>query len=143
VTHRAGELIGHEHRGVAVDDLERERLVVRARNAGEVALDLRIARQPVFLVLDLFLQCFGRVGELVAFDDAEPARHRADGAEREHFLRGNRRHGTGPHRQRRPRAVRLDIPVGGIDRLPDAVQVRPAVEARNAGRSRLPGDRRT
>src|SRR5678816_659497 len=58
-----------------LDDLKRIRHVGRPRDAGQIALDLRIARQPLLLVLLLRLQRVGLVRKLVAVDDAHARRY--------------------------------------------------------------------
>src|SRR5688572_6391395 len=131
-----------EERRVAVRDLEWKWLIGRARHAGEEALDLRIARQPVRLVLLFLLQPFGPVRQLVALDHAESAGDGADRAECDHFLRRNGHDRPRPHRERGLRTVRLDVPIRGVDGLPDSVEVWLAVEARNGSSARLSGHSR-
>ena len=139
VAHRAGVFIRDEDRLVAVQDLERHRHVVRARHAGQVALDLRIAIEPVRLVLFLLLRGLRQIRNLVAFDDAVAGGHGADGAEREHRRGGHRHDRTRPKCQRRLRLVRQDVVVRGVERLPDAVQVWLAGDARGTRRLGLDG----
>jgi hypothetical protein len=55
----------------------------------------------------------GQIGERAAFHDARASRDAAGGAERDHRSDARR--------------MILDVPMGGVERLPDAVQVRFAV----------------
>ena len=66
VAHRARVLVGDEERRLALEDLEGERHVGGARHARQVALDLRVAGQPLRLVLVLLLASLGQVGNLAA-----------------------------------------------------------------------------
>ena len=90
VADRAGVLVRKEDRARALKDLKRIRHVVRARHTGQIALDLRIALEPVLLILFFLRERFRLVRNLVAFDDAHARRHRADRAEREHRCRRHR-----------------------------------------------------
>ena len=142
VAHRAGVLVGDEERRLALEDLEGERHVGGARHARQVALDLRVAGQPLRLVLVLLLAGLGQVGNLAADHDADARRHGADRAEGDHFLGRHRHHRPGTHRQRRTGGVRFEVPVGGVQGLPDPVQIGLAVGgARHRGAGRLARDR--
>ena len=61
VANGAGVFVGHEHRRLALEDLEREGQVGGARQPRQVALDLGIAGEPVGLVL-VFLLAAPRAG---------------------------------------------------------------------------------
>src|SRR5690606_12395044 len=100
----------------ALNDLERVGHVSRARNAGEVAGGFRIVVDEVGLVLVQALQRFRLVRDLPAFDHAETGGERADGTDQaiSHWIRA--------------RVMRLEVPVGGVHHLPDAVEVRLAVD---------------
>jgi len=94
-------------------DLEGIGHVGRTRHTRQIALDLWIGGQPAVGVLSLLRGGFGQVGDLVAFDDpfaGGNAERRAERDDRALF-----------------RWMILDIPIGRIQRLPDAVQVRFAV----------------
>ena len=126
--HRAGELVEDHDVRAALDDLERMRHVGGARHARQIALDGRVARQAVGEVLVPSRERLGPVRNGVAFDHAEPAGRRAQ--------RAQIADRTGAGR------VRLDVPVRAVERLPDPVQIGPAV--RRAGRrvAGLLGERR-
>ena len=123
VAHRAGELIGDEHRLLVLDDLERERHVGRARNARHVALDLRVAIDPVLAVLVALGGGFGFVRDLAAFHNAHAARHGPDGAKLQHRDVGQRSVGAIAELQRVAGHVALHVVVGGADGLPDAIEI--------------------
>ena len=72
---------------------------------------------------------FRRVGDLAAFDDAHASRDSADGAQGQDFPRRNRHDRSGAHHQCRLGRVGLDVPVGGVEDLPDAAEVRLAAGA--------------
>ena len=140
VAHGARIFVREEDRLVALQDLKRERHVVGARHAGQVALDLRIGVEPALLVLLLLRGGFRQVRNLVAFDHADAAGHRADRAEREHGGRRHRHDGPRPKRQRGLRVVRADVVIRGVEGLPDAVEVGLAVGGARRTRG-LPGGR--
>ena len=119
----AGILVRDEERRVALEDLKRKRHVCRARNSRQVALDLGIARQPVVLILFLLRLGFRRVRNGPAHDHTHAARNGSDGPEREHLSGGHGNDGTRAHRQRRACHVRLEVVVGGIQGLPNPVQI--------------------
>ena len=133
VARRARVFIRDEDGLRALEDLERIRHVGRARHAGQIALDLGIRRQPVLLVLFLLREASGLYGISSPSTTPMPGRHRADRAERQDRGRRHRPVRTRAQRQRRTRHVHLNVPVGLVIRLPDAVQIRMAVR-----RSRRP-----
>ena len=138
VTRRPRILVGDEDRLRALEDLKRIRHVVRARHAGQVAFDLGVGGQPVLLVL-LFLREGGwRVGNLVAFNNADARRHRTDSAQRKHGRGRHRPIWTRPERKGRASDVGLKVPIRFVHGLPDAVQIRmPVGRARRPIRGRL------
>src|SRR5437773_213058 len=89
------------------------RLVRRAWHAGHVALDLRIERDPVFSVLLLLLSGPRLVWDVVAFHHAAACRDAEARAESGH--------------RTLTRRMILKIPVGRVDRLPDAGEIGVAV----------------
>ena len=96
--------------------------VVGARNARQVALHLGIEVQIVGAVCVAHLLCVRRVGDLAAFDDAQACGHGTDRAKRHHGLGRNRHKGTRAQLQRRAGGMGLNVPAGGVHRLPDTVE---------------------
>ena len=125
--------IGEDHLDLAgaLCNLERIRHVHRARDARHVAAHLRIAIDPVLRVVTLHRRRLGRVGNLVAVDDPGTCRDETDGPQRKN-RRGEDRTVCvdAGLRDRRPDRVRQQIPVRSVRDLPDAVQVRPAIDPR-------------
>src|SRR4029450_5658892 len=117
---RTGVLVRDREGLVALKDLKGKRHVGRARNAGQIALDLGVARQPVLLVLSPLREPLGRVRDAAADHDAYTRGDRSDGAERDDFLRGHWNNRARPHHQRGTRDVGLEIVVPGVERRPDA-----------------------
>ena len=119
---------GHLDLVRALDDLKRIGHVHRARNSGQITLQLGVAIDPVFAVLLFDLRGFDCVGNLaVAGDDPDRSGNAAGGAEREHRRGGHPRVGVGINALLRHRTgvrvVCLQIPVGLVQRLPDAAEV--------------------
>ena len=112
-SHRAVVFIGDQNHLAGLHDLKRKRHVGGARNARQVALHFRIQLQPVRVIFFFLLRRCRQIGNLAAFHHADARRLRAGGAQR-HHLAGLRR-------------VALQIPVGRVHGLPDAVQIRLAV----------------
>ena len=112
-----------------------------ARHAGQIALDLGIQRQPVLLVLLLLCERLGPVRNL-PLDHADTRRHGANGAQRQDRGRRDRPVRAGAQGHGGPRRVQLDVVVGLVERLPDAVQVGMAIgQPGGAVRGRLPRNR--
>ena len=109
----------------ALDDLKRLRQIHRPRDAGEVALDLGIGRQPLLEVRLLLRGGGGQIRQRSALDDAEPWNDGILGAEREDATRGGR--------------MALDVPLSFVERLPDSVQVGFAVSRSRGAIGRLSG----
>src|SRR4029079_5263298 len=115
------------------------RHVRRTRHSGHVALDLGISLEPVLCVLLLLRGGPWLIRDVVALDDTLACGHTADGSKRAHqWMRkfnvcGPNEPGhsaaCGCWRERQSRfgGVGLDVEVGGVERLPDAVQIRFAV----------------
>ncbi len=103
VANRVDVLVKKGHLIPALHDLKRVRHVRDARNAGQVTLGFGVGRLAVLVVLLLLQQRRGRVRDFVALNHT--------------FASGNTK----------PRAVVLNIPCGGVDDLPDALDVRLAV----------------
>ena len=142
VSNRAGVLVRHQQLTRALDDLKRIRHVGRARDAGQVALDLRIARQPLLLVLLLRLQRVRAIRQLVALDDADARRNGADCTQRDHRHCRDGAVRSVTQRERRPRDVHLNVVVGFVECLPDAVEIGMAVgKPRRTIALRVSGDR--
>jgi len=80
VSNRAGVFIGKKHRLGALKNVERIGHVVGARNAGKIALDLRIAVQPFFLILLPGRERFRLIRDFPAFHHAHARGHGADRA---------------------------------------------------------------
>src|SRR5690606_8562445 len=95
----------------ALHDLERVRHIRRARNARHIALGFRVRCGPPRAILVSLRERLRLVGNRSADDDALPGRYRAEGAE---LPEGLYRLGGMP----------FEIPVSGVERLPNAVQVR-------------------
>ena len=102
------EFVGNQNVIGRLCDLERKRKIHRPRHARQIALPQWIGRQPVLKVLIPF----GLRPLLIRYgaplDDAEARRYRA---ERAQFSAAG---GGGMGQQ---------IPIGGVQRLPDAVQI--------------------
>ena len=122
--------------------------VIRARHARQVALHLGVEIQVVGPVRVALLPGVSRVGNLAAFDDAQAGRNRTHGAQGHDRLGRHRDERAGAKLQGRARRVGLDVPVGGIHHLPDAVEVgvlavgaagRPIRRRRSLGGRRLRG----
>src|SRR5713101_2073171 len=110
----AGVLVNEEDVVLSLDDLERVRHVGRPRQPRHVALGFRIRLGPSSLVLLPLLQTLRRVRDrAVVVDNHAPSRR-------------NREHAAELPERGRRRGVTLDVPVGGVDGLPDAIQVRMA-----------------
>ena len=109
----AGKFVGYQDRVARLDDLKRMRHVCRAGHTRQVALDLGVERQPVVGVLLLLLRGPRLVRDVVAFDHTGAGRDAERGAKRDQRTLSCR--------------MILDIPVGGVHRLPDPVQVGVAV----------------
>src|SRR2546427_12572681 len=129
----AGVLVHEEDVVHSLDDLERVRHVGRPRQPRHVALGFRIRLGPSRLVLLPLLQAVRRVRDraVVVDDHALSRRNREHGAEL-------------PERGRRGGVI-LEVPVGGVDGLPDAIQVRMArdsIRSRGGRRSSTPPARR-
>ena len=121
-------LVRHYDAAGGLHDLKRKGHVGRARNAGEVTLDLRVPGDPVVEVLLLLGGGPGLVGDLVPLDDSQARRQGADRAELEHRALAG--------------LMILQIPMRRPDGLPDAIQVRLAVSrTRDPDVRRLSGDR--
>src|SRR5881397_683198 len=112
-SNRAGVFENHHHDIFALDDLKREGHVHGARDARKIAFDLRIERQPLLIVFFLLRGCSRKVRDFASFDPADSRRHRVLGPESDHTSEIRR--------------MRLKIPVGFIQRLPDAVKIRPSI----------------
>jgi hypothetical protein len=138
LAYRVRELIRDHQVLAALKDLKRLRQVRRARHAGHEALALGVELEAIRVVALLLLERGRQIRNLATFYDAGIRRlgmKRAEHVER-----------------RRPRFVRPDVPVRGHERLPDAVQVGPAVAGtrdpgsacivRNRRRSRRAGRQR-
>ena len=101
------------HRLGRLHDLKRKRQVGGARHSGQIALHFRIACESVGEVFFLPGGRLRQVRNLVAFDHAESGRRRSDRAQlRDRPCRGR---------------VSLDVPVRGVEYLPDAAQIGMAV----------------
>src|SRR6476646_10346725 len=74
IAHCAGIFIGKDDRFSALKNLEREGHICRPRNARQVTLDLRIALEPVRLVVLLYRQRLERIGNWSILDDAQTSR---------------------------------------------------------------------
>ena len=94
-------------------DLKRKRHVGGARHARQIAFHFRIQLQPVRVVFFLLLRGCRQIRNLAAFHHADAGRFRAGRTQR-HDLTGLRR-------------MALQVPVGRVHGLPDAVQIRLAV----------------
>src|SRR5262249_7373953 len=94
---------------LGLDDLEREAHVVGARDAGHVALDLRVELHTIFEILLLPGGGFHRVGNFAAFDDALSGWHGCNGSE---LIEGAS-----------CSAVVADVPIGCAEGLPEAGEV--------------------
>src|ERR1019366_3096717 len=105
----AGELVGDEDGAGRLHDLERIRHVSGAGHAGKEAFHFGIGGEPVGAALLLLSGGGGGGGDFVTLHNTEPGRLRAGGTE-------------GEDRTLR-RGMGEEIPVGGIERLPDAVEV--------------------
>ncbi len=136
---RVRERVHHLDLVRALHDLKRIRHVGRARDARQIAFELRIAVDPVCRVLRLPRRGRRRVRNLpVALHHADRSRNDRGRAEREHGSRGDLGvgiwidaalcHGAGA------RVVRLQVPVRLVVGLPHAADVRLAV--RGACRAR-------
>ena len=117
----------------ALEDLERKRHVGSARHPRQVALDLRVAIEPLLPVLVANFERLGSVRNHAAFNHARAAGHRAHCPEVHHFLGGHRTVRPRPERHCMPRGMCLKVVVGRVQRLPDSIQVGVAV-----GRARRP-----
>src|SRR6266481_333772 len=117
----------HHNLAGALNNLKRVRQIAGARHARQVTLRFRVAAEDVGKVRLLFLDSVGLVRDLLAFDDADPTRHSAHCAEREHGRRRNLTAWARHDRQRRPRRMRLKIPVRSVKGLPYPTQIRFAV----------------
>src|SRR5262249_6777788 len=100
---------------VALENLERVRHVRRARDAREIAFDLRVAREPVRLVLLLLVQCPRLVRNLLAVDDAETSPHGPDRPQGEDLPGWDRTVPPGSEGERGPSHVSLNIEVRGVE----------------------------
>ena len=123
---RVRERVNEQNVVVALHDLKRVRQIRRARNARQDSTRLRdrSSANP----RDSRRACAsasGRYGNLAFLHDALPCRHGADGAEPPEILELRR-------------GVALEIPVGRVHGLPNAVQVRVAADP---ARRRLSVDR--
>ena len=128
VADSAGELVGDEDVVLVLEDLEREGHVGGAGDARHVALDLRVAVDPVDLVLFLPRTRLRRVRDPPAtFDYAQASGHRADRPEPQYRCVRQQAARTLSKLHRGSGNVRLDIVVRRVQHLPDAVQVRVAV----------------
>src|SRR5690606_5718929 len=101
---------------LALDDLKRVRHVRRPRDAGHVALRFRIRRGPPGTILFAFRERLRQVRDRTADDDALARRDRRDRAELPELFELLGR-------------VPFEVPVGGVHRLPDSVQVRLVADA--------------
>src|SRR6185369_13298233 len=111
------------------NDLKWKRHVGRSRHPRQVTLHLGIELEPVRAILVALGECFRTVWKRSHFDDTETAGNGACRAELQHRAGCCR--------------VRLDVVVRGIDRLPDAIEVRLAVRCtRRAITRRLRADQR-
>ena len=110
---RARELVGDQYGLGRLDNLERVGHIGGARHARHVALHGRVALEPMLEIVLLLRPRLGSVGDLAALYDAEPAGHGTKRGELD----------DGPH----ARGMRLDVPVGRAESLPDPIQVRFAV----------------
>ena len=105
--------IREQHVRRRLHDLERVRHVGRPWNSGQVTFDFRVQLHPLVRVGFLFCQRRGPVGNLVADDNAFAGRNAESCSQLQHRTLSL--------------IVILDVPIGGIHRLPDAVQIRLAV----------------
>jgi hypothetical protein len=108
----ARELIRDEQVIVGMEDLQRVGHVIRARHAGQEALQLGVLLEAILIVAPLLLGRGGQVRDLVAIDDA---------------VTGRRREQRSVLGRPRARAVRQHVPVGRREGLPYAAQIRLAV----------------
>ena len=106
----AREFVGDQDVQRRLNDLKWIWHVRRARHTRQIALDLWIGSQPLLRVLFLLCRRLRQVGDFVAFHDASARRNAERGTER-----GDRSH--------LGRMI-LDIPIRGVERFPNAVQVR-------------------
>src|SRR5262249_34180743 len=90
-------------------DLKRIALIGGAWDARHVALDFRVACQPVCPVFVSFGQRFRPVRNLPALNDTHSRGHAERGTQRRH--------------RSLTRGVVLDIPIRGIEGLPDSAQI--------------------
>ena len=119
----------HVHFVRALHDLEGVGHVHRPRDPRQIALQFRIAVDPVLAVLLSHGSGFGLVRNLtVAFHDPDRSRHSGGGSQREHgrsrHLRVRVRVHTLLRHRSRARLVRLQVPVRFVQRLPDAAEIR-------------------
>ena len=140
---RARELERHLDLVRALHDLKGVGHVHRARNAGQIALQLRIAVDPMVCVLLLDLRRLRLVRDRpVAFDDAHRSGHATRCAERKHGRRCHARVRIWIDAflgdRTRSRLMGLEVPMSFVERLPDAVEIRLAVSRARGRRRRRP-----
>ncbi len=104
--------IDHQEIGIgpALENLERHVVVGRARNAQHVALRFGILFRKLRAVFVALLQCIGQIRNRAFAHNAAPRRNGADRAE---F----------PEVCQRLGVMGFEIPIGGIHRLPNAVEI--------------------
>src|SRR5579872_492470 len=130
VPDRAGILVSNEKLLRVLKNLERLRHVGCARDAGELALDLGVALQPMFLVLFLLRQRLGLVRNLATLDHAKAGRNRTNRSQRQHRCRRNRAIGSLTEGHRGPGGMAFEVVVGLVHDLPNSVQIRMTVDTR-------------
>jgi hypothetical protein len=135
----ARELVGDDDLVGALEDLERVRQIRGARHAGHEALDLRVALQPFARVFVPLRRGPRLIRNLAAGHHTFAGGHTAHGAKRAdgwigqfdrrraHETRNAASAGGRQQRQGRAGGMRAQIEVGGVERLPDAVEIRLAV----------------
>ena len=141
IAYSARVFVIEENRAGALKDLKWVGHVRCARDAGQIALDLRIGSQPVLLVLFLPGVRLRLVGDL-ALHHADAGRHRPDSAKREHGRGRHRTVGSRPEGHRRSRRMHFNVVVGFVECLPDSVEIGFAVRrSRRAIGGCLSGER--
>src|SRR5436190_5603048 len=98
----------HDH-VLRLDDLEGIREIGGARHTRQVTFHLWVQHHPAGLVLFLFGRRLWKIWDLIALDNTQPRRCCEYRSERGH--------------RPRPSRVPLEIPIRGVEGLPDAVQV--------------------
>src|SRR6267378_5167355 len=107
---RGREWVDHQKIAVTLENLERKVMVGYAWNSQHVALRFRVRRRPIGAVFVALFERLRQVRNRASAHDAPPRRNRPDRAELPEVFACFRR-------------MTLEIPIGGVQRLPDAVQV--------------------